>query len=58
MCQDSDPAAQKIHRGKAERILLASFVAGLSGEIGKQVGFYNSPNLYKVLTTALAVSEI
>jgi len=39
MCQDSDPAAQKIHYENAERIYLAHFVAGLSGEIGKQVKF-------------------
>jgi predicted RNA methylase len=34
MCQDSDPAAQEIHRENAESMLLASSVAGLSGEIG------------------------
>ena len=28
MCQVSDPAAQKIHRESAERMLLASFMAG------------------------------
>jgi len=29
MCKDSDPVAQRIHRENAERMLLASFVAGL-----------------------------
>ena len=39
MCKDSDPVAQRIHRENAERMLLASFVAGLSGEVGRQVKF-------------------
>jgi len=57
MCQDSDPAAQKIHRKNAERMPLAAFVAGLSGEIGKQVRFQNHQNLHQALNTALAVRE-
>ena len=39
MYKDSDPVAQRIHRENAERMLLASFVAGLSGEVGRQVKF-------------------
>ena len=57
MCQDSDPAAQKIHRENAEGMLLAAFVAGLSAEIGKQVRFQNPQNLHQALNTALAVRE-
>jgi len=57
MCKDSDPVAQRIHRENAERMLLASFVAGLSGEVGKQVKFQNPQDLRQALTTALAVTE-
>jgi hypothetical protein len=32
MCKDSDPVAQRIHRENSDRMLLASFVAGLSGK--------------------------
>jgi len=39
MCKDSDPLAQRIHRENAERTLLASFVAGLSGEVERQIQF-------------------
>ena len=34
MCKDSDPVAQRIHHENAEWMLLASFVAGLSGVAG------------------------
>ena len=54
MCKGSDPVAQRIHR---ERMLLASFVAGLSGEVGRQVKCQNPQNL-QALTTALAVREV
>jgi len=36
MCKESDPVAQRIHRENAERMILASFVAGLSGVAGRQ----------------------
>jgi len=36
---------------------LASFVAGLSGEVGRQVKFQNHQDLRQALTTALAVRE-
>jgi hypothetical protein len=38
-------------------MLLASFVAGLSGEIGKQVKFQNPQDLSQALTIALTVTE-
>jgi len=57
MCKDSDPVAQRIHRENAERMLLASVVAGLSGEVGRQVKFQNPQDLRQALTTALAVRE-
>ena len=55
MCNDEHPVAQRIHRENAERMLLASFVAGLS-EDGKQVKFHNPQDLRQALT-ALAVRE-
>jgi hypothetical protein len=57
MCKDSEPVAQRIHRENAERMLLASFVAVLSGELGKQVKFQNPQDLRQALTTALAFRE-
>ena len=42
MCKTSDPVAQNIHRENAERMLLASFVVGLTFTPGKQVR-YASP---------------
>jgi len=42
ICKTSDPVAQRIHRENAERMLLASFIAGLMGAPGKQVR-YASP---------------
>jgi hypothetical protein len=41
MCKDSNPVAQTIHRENADRMLLATFVAGLSGEVRKHVKFQN-----------------
>ena len=35
MCKDSDPVPQRIHKENAERMLLVSFVACLSGEVGR-----------------------
>jgi len=55
MCKDSDPVAHRIHSENAGRMLLASFVAGVSGEIGCQVKFQNPQDLRQSLTTALAV---
>jgi hypothetical protein len=57
MCKESDTVAQRIHRENSERMLLASFVAGLSGEVGRQVKFQNPQDLRQALTTALAVRE-
>ena len=52
-----DPVAQGIHNEKAERMFLASFVAGLSGEPGRQTRFANPSNLSQVLLIVLAVQE-
>jgi hypothetical protein len=57
MCKDSDPVAQKIHRENSDRMLLASFVSGLSGEVGRQVKFQNPQDIRHALTIALTVTE-
>ena len=50
----SDPAA---HRENAERMLLASFVAGLTGTPRKQVRYASPRDIGQTLSTALAVRE-
>jgi hypothetical protein len=57
ICKDSDLVAQRIHRENADRMLLASFVAGLSGKVGKQVKFQNPQDQSQALTIALTVTE-
>jgi len=57
MCIVDDPVAQRIHREKAEGMLLATFVAGLIGVAGKQVRHANPRILEQVLSIALAVQE-
>ena len=55
--QIDDPAAQRIHRENAERMLLASFVAGLAGAPGKQVRYAGPRDIQTALSIALAVQE-
>jgi hypothetical protein len=57
MCRESDPVAQRIHREKAERMHLASFVAGLSGVAGRQIRYLNPQTLQHALSIALSVRE-
>jgi hypothetical protein len=57
MRQDDDPAVQRIHKENAERMLLASFVTGLSGEIGKLTRIQNPQNVNQALTTAVTIRE-
>jgi hypothetical protein len=57
MCKVSDPVAQRIHRENAERMLLASFVAGLSGTPGKQVRYASPSDMQHALAIALSVQE-
>jgi len=54
MCKDSDPVAQRIQRENAERMLLASFVPGLSGVAGRQVRYQNPQTLQPALSIALS----
>jgi len=57
LCRVDDPLAQRIHNENAERILLASFVAGLTGSPGRQVRYRNPQTLQQVISVALAVQE-
>ena len=57
MCKISDPVAQRIHRENAERMFLASFVAGLTGTPGKQVRYASPRDIGQALTIALAVQD-
>ena len=57
MCKVDDPIAQRVHNENAERVLLASFVAGLSGGPGRQTRFANPSNLSQALRFALAIQE-
>jgi hypothetical protein len=52
-----DPLVQRIHNKNAERMLLASFVAGLTGVPGRQVRYSNPETLEHALQIALAVQE-
>ena len=49
--------AQQIHRENADRMCLASFVAGLSGVVGRQVRYAHPRTLQEVWNLALAVDE-
>ena len=57
MCKTDDPVAQRIHRENAERMLLASFVSGLSGTPGTQVRYASVKSLQEVLRIAILVQE-
>jgi tRNA A37 N6-isopentenylltransferase MiaA len=57
MCKVDDPVPQRIHRENADRMLLASFVAGLTGVPGKQVRYANPRNIEQALSIAILVQE-
>ena len=56
-CKVDDPRAQQVHRENAERMLLASFVAGLTGVPGRQVRYTNPQTIQQALRLALSVQE-
>ena len=56
-CKTGDPVAQRIHRENAERLLLASFVTGLTGAPGKQVMYTSPRHIQQALSIALSVQE-
>jgi hypothetical protein len=57
MRRDSDPVVQRVHEENTDRMLLASFVGGLAGEVGKLTRIQNPQNLEQALNAALAVRE-
>jgi hypothetical protein len=57
MGRSNNPMAQRIHRENAERMCLASFVAGLTGVPARKVRYTNPQNLQQALTIALSVTE-
>jgi hypothetical protein len=56
-CRVDDPITQHVHQENAERMLLASFVAGLGGEAGRQTRYLDSWTLQDALRIALSVQE-
>ena len=57
MGRDGDPVAQRIHRENAERMCLASFVAGLESTPGSFVRFSNPQIMAQAKAKAQAVTE-
>jgi low affinity Fe/Cu permease len=53
MEKTNDPLEQRIHRENANRMLLASFVAGLTGKPSRQVRYANPQTLEEALKIAL-----
>jgi len=53
----NDPVAQWIHRGKVKRTCMASLLAGLTGNPGRQVRFANPKYMQQALKIAVAVTE-
>jgi hypothetical protein len=57
ICRVDDPIAQRVHQENVERMLLASFVAGLGGEAGHQARFSDPRTVQYALRIALSVQE-
>jgi len=57
VCKVDDPVAQRIHYENADRMLLASFVAGLHGVAGRQGRFSSRQSLDQPLKMALCLQE-
>jgi len=56
-CQSDDPVAQRVHRENVERMLLASYVAGLIGVPGKQVRYASPVSVEEAIRIAVSVQE-
>jgi hypothetical protein len=52
-----DPVAQRVHCENAERMVLASFVSGLNGLIGKHTRYASPSSMQQALQIALAVEQ-
>jgi len=57
MGKSDDPRIQRVHRENADRMLLASFIAGLIGNSGRQVRFANPQDMEHALRIAITVQE-
>ena len=57
VCKVDDQEVQSIHNENVDIMLLANFVAGLTGVPGTQVRYQNPQTLDQVLIIALAVQE-
>jgi hypothetical protein len=53
----ADPTVQKLHYDHADRMLLAAFISGLSGNPGQQVRFRMPRSLEEALQIAVTVHE-
>ena len=53
----NDPVAQRVHYENAERMLLASFVSGLNGLVGKHTRYASPSLMHQALQIALAVEQ-
>jgi len=56
-CQSDDPVAQRVHRENAERMLLASYLAGLIGVPGTQVRYASPVSIEEAIRIAVSVQE-
>jgi tRNA A37 N6-isopentenylltransferase MiaA len=56
-CKVGEPVAQRVHQENAERMILASFVSGLTGVPGRQVRYANPQTVQQALQIALPVQE-
>ena len=57
MCKIDNPVAQRIHRENADRMKLASFVAGLKGVVGTQVHYTAPKDIRQAISLALSFEE-
>jgi hypothetical protein len=56
-CLSDNRVAQEVHRENAERVLLASYVAGLNGVPGKQVRYASPVSLEEAIRITVSVQE-
>jgi len=52
-----DPVSQRVHCDNAERMLLASFVSGLNGPVGKHTRYAFPSSMHQALQIALGVEQ-
>jgi len=57
MINSADPQIQRIHKENADRMLLASFVLGLTGTAGYDVRISHPGSLREALNLAVSVQE-